>query len=234
MHSRWTAVLLLLAFTCAAVAARALLGERFEPAALVATLREVGASGLAGPVFLLLFGAGTTLFLPAVSFMLVAGVTWGLWPGWAVAWAAANLWAHLHFLVGRALGRERLLAFLARRGLGRVHRELEAGGVWATVILRQLPLPFVGVNVAAGASPLTWRAWALGNVLGLLPNVLVYTHLAATLADGLEAQGLAALGRSPQAVGRALLAAAGVVAFALVSRWLAARGRRRADVGRPE
>ena len=84
------------------------------------------------------------------------------------------------------------------------------------VMLRQVPLPFLLVNLAGGASPMRWRDWALGNALGLIPNCLIYTQLAAALADGVE-------GAREAAMYRVLAAAAGAIALGLVSRWLQRR-----------
>lgn len=217
---------LLGAFIAAALVLNRLYGDRFEPQALVQFLRALGTRGWAIPAFIGLFGAATTLFAPALSMVVVAGVTWGFWPGWLVVWATANLWANLQFLAGRLIGRERLKAALARRGLTRVLRELEHGGVLATVMIRQLPLPFVGVNVAAGATPIRWRRWALGNLFGLLPGTVVVSQLASSLADGVE-------GARREAGVRVLIAGALVVAVALGSRlavaWWARRSAERAD-----
>jgi uncharacterized membrane protein YdjX (TVP38/TMEM64 family) len=182
--------LVLLALLGAFIAAGALLrwgyGERLEPRLLVQFLRELGGRGWALPAYVLLFGVATTLLTPALSLVVVACVTWGFWPGVLIVWLTENLWANLGFAVGRLLGRERLEAALARRGLLRVLRELEHGGVLATIVVRQLPLPFVGVNVAAGATPLRWFRWAVGNALGLLPGVLVVGRLASSLAEGMD------------------------------------------------
>lgn len=217
---RLTLLALLGAFIAAAIAFHRIFGDRLEPRALVQFLRALGAQGWAIPAFVLLFGVATTFFAPAISLVVVAGVTWGFWPGWLVVWLTENLWANLQFLAGRVIGRERLKAALARRGLTGVLRELEHGGVLATLMVRQLPLPFVGVNVAAGASPLRWHRWAVGNALGLLPGALVFAQLASSLADGVEG--------ARQAAGRqVLLAGALVVALALGTRLLLGWWRRR-------
>jgi uncharacterized membrane protein YdjX (TVP38/TMEM64 family) len=217
---------LLGAFIAAALALRQVFGDRFEPRVLVQFLRELGAEGWAMPVFVLGFGVATAFFAPALSLVVVACVTWGFGPGLLIVWLAENLWANVGFLVGRLLGRERLRGALARRGLTRVLRELEHGGVLATVVVRQLPLPFVGVNVAAGATPMRWWRWAVGNAIGLLPAGLVVGQLAASLADGVEGAREAA-GRQV-AIGAALVIGL-AVGTRLLLGWWARRNAAAAD-----
>ena len=143
-------------------------------------------------------------------------MTWGFWPGWLLVWAAANLWCHAHFFVGRWIAGDALTQWLSRRGAGWLVRELDQGGALTTIMVRQLPLPFPLVNLAAGASPMGWKKWAIGNALGLIPNCLIYTQLAAALADGVD-------GARRTAAMRVVTAAAGVIALGLLSRWLQRR-----------
>lgn len=213
MTRRLKIVSLIVLITAAALVGRLALGDRFEAAKLISFLQAVGSSPAAIPLFLLIFGAATTFFTPAVALMLTAGVVWGFWPGWLVVWIAANVWSNVHFAIGRFFARESVRAWLDARGAQRIVRELEHGGVLATVIVRQLPLPFLVVNLAAGATPVTWPRWVLGNALGLLPNAIIYTQLASALVSGAE-------GAKQEAVVRVVVAAAAIVASSLGLRWL--------------
>lgn len=216
MSLRVKVLLLIVLIVVGAAIGRTWLSSYFEVATLIAALRELGTSGAAIPLYFLIFGVATSLFTPAVALMVASGVTWGFWPGWLLGWGAANVWAHAHFLVGRWIADDALMRWFTRRGAGWLVRELDEGGVLTTVMVRQLPLPFPLVNLAAGASPMRWRKWALGNALGLLPNCLIYTQLAAALADGVE-------GAPEAAAYRVLTAGAGVIALALLSRTLQRR-----------
>lgn len=225
MKRRLVLLGLLGAVIAAAMALRWGLGDRIEPRALVQFLRELGTAGWAIPAYVLVFGVASALFAPALSLVAVASVTWGFERGLLVAWLVENVWSNVHFLVGRLIGRERLKAALARRGVTRVLRELEHGGVLATVVVRQLPLPFVAVNVAAGATPMRWHRWAIGNALGLLPGALVMAQVASSLADGVEGARAAA--------GRQIALGAGlVVALALGTRLLVGWWQRRQPANR--
>ena len=81
-------------------------------------------------------------------------------------------------------------------------------GLWSMVAVRQLPLPFVAVNVSAGASPVRWVHFALGSGLGALGPTIVYTYFATSLIDGVE-------GAKKEAVVKALLAGAAIVLIAV-------------------
>lgn len=223
MSGRWKIAVLLMVLVGGALLGRTILGERFEAGSLVDSLRAFGAGGAAIPLFFLLFGVSTTLLTPAVAMMAAAGVTWGFFPGWVIVWGAANVWAHVQFAVGRWLGAHQLERWLANKGGGFVTRELKNGGVIATILVRQVPLPFIGVNMTAGATALSWRHWVVGNALGLVPNCIIYTQLAAAIADGVQ-------GAKEQAAIRALLSGAGIFIVGLFFRWLQRKFQPRDDL----
>ncbi|MDP3155133.1 MAG: VTT domain-containing protein [Archangium sp.] len=216
MSSRAKLLLLIVLIAAGAVIGRSSLGAHFEAATVIATLRSLGNSAAAIPLYFLIFGLATSLFTPAVAMMITAGVTWGFWPGWLVVWGAANVWANVHFLVGRWVAGDELTRWLRQRGAAWLLRELDHGGALTTIMVRQLPFPFPLVNLAGGASPMRWRDWVVGNAVGLVPNCLIYTQLAAALADGVD-------GAKEAAAYRVITAAVGVIALGLVSRWLQRR-----------
>lgn len=210
---------MLLVAVAVGVALRAQWIDAFEPRALVNALKRAGSEAGAVPLFLLLYAVGTSLLLPAVGFGIVAAVVWGYLPGLAVSMVALNAVATGHFFVGRWLGRERVDAFLKRRGWDGV--VLRESGVATVIAVRQIPLPFVAVNLAAGASPLKWWHFAVGSAIGALPPGLVYTYFATALIDGVE-------GARTEAFVKALVGAAGMFTLVVapkVLRWW--RGRQR-------
>jgi uncharacterized membrane protein YdjX (TVP38/TMEM64 family) len=199
-----------------AVIGRTSLGDRFEASTLIGLMRDSGSSAAAIPLYFLLFGVATTLFTPAVAMMICSGVTWGLWPGWVIVWGAGTLWANVHFLVGRWVAGDALKGWLSKRGATWLVNELEQGGVLTTIMVRQVPFPFLLVNLAGGASPMKWRDWLIGNALGLIPNSIIYTQLAAGLADGME-------GAKEKAAIRVITAAIGIFSLSLTTRWIQRR-----------
>jgi phospholipase D1/2 len=174
---------------------------------------NVGKYPWAIPAYIGLFVVASGVLAPAIVFFAVAGAAWGPGAGLSIGFVAVNLAANAQFALGRLLGRDAVNAWLERRGWHRLKNELQARGALSVVMVRQLPLPFVGVNVGFGASAVGWRQFAVGNALGVLPNLSIYTLLASTLANGGE-------GRATQ---YALVAAGAVVLLSLVLRWVAVR-----------
>ena len=196
-------------------------GAQFEPKVLVERLRELGTHPAAIGVFVLLYLVGTTALVPAVAFAIVSAVVWGYGPGLAVSLLALNLVSNVHFWLGRWVGQARVERWLFRRGWsGAVLRE---SGVTTMIAVRQLPLPFVAVNVAAGISPLKWWHFAVGSAIGAVPPTLVYTWFATALVDGVE-------GARTQALLEALAGGALIVLLAVApklwARWRTKRQTR--------
>ncbi len=193
-------------------------GDEFEPKVMVARLRELGAHPASVALFVLAYGVGTSALLPAVGFAIVSAVVWGYFPGMAVSLLALNIVSNVQFLVGRWLGRERVEAWLVKRGWSAA--VLRETGVSTMVAVRQLPLPFLAVNVAAGVSPLKWWHFAVGSAIGAIPPTVVYTWFATALLDGVE-------GARTEALLKALAGGAMMVPIALAPRLWAAWRRRR-------
>jgi uncharacterized membrane protein YdjX (TVP38/TMEM64 family) len=200
-----------MALIALAVVGRASLGGAFEPAQLVARLRAMGSHAAALPAFAALYLVSTSALLPSAVLHVVAGATWGFWGGLWPNLVLANVVGHLHFAVGRWLGRERMRQLLIRRKWTAAIDELERSGVLTVLVLRQTPIPFMATNLVCGASPITWRQFFVGHFIGLLPGVLVSTWFSAALAEGVE-------GAKEEAFFRAALAGGSVVLVAIVTR----------------
>ncbi len=182
-------------------------------------IRQSSSEPWAIPAFAVCYLFGTSVLMPAVSFHVLAGLTWGLGPGLLVSQLGLNLAGNVQFLIGRRLGQKRVTQWLAKKNLSRVEQLVHANGVWGMIAVRQLPLPFVGVNLMAGASPLRWWHFAVGSALGALPGMVVYTWFAAEIYNGVA-------GAKQGALVRALLAGAAMVALAVLPKLLSKlRGR---------
>lgn len=218
----------LMALVTFALVIRAVVGSSFEPQRLVAELRSLGAHGAALPAWAALYLLSTSALLPSAVLHVVAGATWGFWGGLWPNLVMANLVGHLHFAVGRWLGRERMRELLIRRKWTAAISELERSGILTVLVLRQTPIPFMATNLVCGASPITWRQFLIGHFIGLLPGVLVSTWFSAALAEGVE-------GARQEAFTRAALAGGSVVLVAVLTRLVmgAVQRRRAARDGAP-
>lgn len=215
-----------LSLLVAAIAAGLALRQHFalEPRTLLDGLRSVQGHWWSIPAYWGAYLVGTSLFVPAVAFHLAAGATFGFGVASIANLAAVNGAASLHFFVARALGRERVSDFLSRHGFSALEARFQKGAVGAMVAIRFLPLPFAGVNAAAGVSGMRWRDFALGSFIGSLPVTLVYTHLAASLVDGVA-------GARDRALVHVAVAAALILAVTFGPRYVLARLRRRRGAG---
>ncbi len=192
---------------------KARFGTTFDVSALVSRMQQAAQSGWAVPAYGGLFFVGSFLFVPAFVFFALAGATFGMTSGFAVGFLCVNIISNTQFALGRLAGQQRLRAFFERRQWLRALTKSRSEGIWAMLLLRQLPLPFLAVNVGAGASPVRWRHFLVGNALGLLPNSLLYCFFAAQVVAG-----------HTEHIGvTALLVAVGVVTLSLLARWLGGR-----------
>jgi uncharacterized membrane protein YdjX (TVP38/TMEM64 family) len=137
-------------------------------------------SSLAPLVFIVLFFALNTLGLPVPVLSAVGGVTFGLVEGAAITLVAMWATACVQFLLARRLGGEQLRERLGDQ-LGRVGRFLERRGALAVAGGRLLPGPFSELNMAAGLSPLAFRDFAVGTLLGCAPKAAAWSAVGAAL-----------------------------------------------------
>ncbi len=209
MQRRFVPVIFLLVLLGLAIAGRALFGSSFEPKALIETLKQLGGQGGALPIFVGLYVLSTSAFLPSAVLHVVSGAMWGFWGGLWPNLILSNVVGHLHFGLGRWLGRERMRQLLVRRNWTAAISELERSGVVTVLVLRQTPIPFMATNLVCGASPITWRQFLVGHFVGLLPGVLVSTWFSAAVAEGVEGAKEAAFFRAALAGGSLVLVAVG-------------------------
>jgi phospholipase D1/2 len=156
--------------------------------------------------------------VPITLLIVATALVFGPVGAFLYAVSGALLGATLGFWLGRVLGRD-FVRRLAGRRLNHLSRRLARRGLLAVVAVRIIPVaPFTVVNLAAGASHIGFRDFAVGTVLGMLPGILAI----ALFSDRM----LAAL-RQPSAL---TLATLGAVVLAIVAFTYLLRGalRRRA------
>ncbi len=124
-----------------------------------------------------------------------------LWLTIAAGFVLGQLWAIPVSLLGLTLGAVntvllvRFLAGEARRDrLRRRYRRLAAGferdQLTYMILLRLLPLPYFGVNLAAGLSRVSLGAVAFGSMIGSVPSVILYAGFGAGLGSLTEMEAL--------------------------------------------
>lgn len=173
-------------------------------------------------VFALVTGVSVVFFFPGSIVMTAAGATFGLLRGFLIAQVAATLGAGLAFLVSRHVARSRVERWVAKKpAFAAVDHAIGSEG-WKIVLLtRCCPLfPYIFQNYAYGLTRVSFRHYALGSFLGLLPATLIFAYLGSLGRSGAEA---AAGQASPLELSLRVL---GLVATIIVSVYITRISRR--------
>lgn len=165
---------------------------------------------------LLAFAVGTLLFLPITPLVLGTALAFDPLRGFAYAALGALFAAAANYGAGRLLGGAAVQRLSGPR-LEKVARELRANAFRASIVMRLLPVGhFTVLNLLAGSLRIPFRPFVLGNVVGILPGVLVMTLFADRVGQAL---------RSPDA--RSIAFAAGFLVLVGVLLFVARRAAKR-------
>jgi uncharacterized membrane protein YdjX (TVP38/TMEM64 family) len=193
------------------------LGRFDTPEKVAAAAGSLRADPLAFVYVLLAFAIGTLLFFPVTALMLGTTLAFDPLQGFTYAYGGALLGAAVTYWTGRLAGGAALDAMSGPRLLHFGH-ELRTHAFRASVIARFLPVGnFSVINMLSGSMRIPFGSFALGNVVGIAPGVLMFTLFADQIAAAL---------RSPNktnvslAVGGALLVGA---LGLLLKRWVKRR-----------
>jgi phospholipase D1/2 len=104
--------------------------------------------------------------VPVVLLITATGITFGpvLGPVYAMAGCLAS--ASMGFAIGRWMGLRRVEQLGGRR-ISQVSRLLKRNGTLAVFLVRKVPAPFTLANIIVGASPVAYRDFLIGTVLGM-------------------------------------------------------------------
>ena len=172
--TKWARLILFLVLA-AGIALAVIYRDQFNAAALESWIKE---AGLAGPlIFILIYAAGTVLFLPGSVMTLAGGALFGPVFGVFVNLTGATLGAIASFLIARYLAHD----WVARKTGGRIKTLMdgvEAEG-WRFVAFTSLvPLfPFNLLNYALGLTAIKFLHYAVATVIFMLPGAIAYTYL---------------------------------------------------------
>jgi phospholipase D1/2 len=209
------AALLPLAVLVAIVCLRGWVGE-VDAARALGVLRRVQGQWWALPAFFGAYLALVTVLVPAVLLHMAVGAAYGFREALWINLVCFHATANVQFLAARWAGRARVAGFLERRGITRLDQLSNAHGLLGVVLIRFLPIPSVVVAAGLGVSPVRWRDFAAGTLLGAFPYIAVYTYFAAALVEG-------AAGAEREALWRVAAATAVVLALALGTAAVRAR-----------
>ena len=155
--------------------------------------------------------------VPVVLLIAATGIAFGpvLGPLYAMAGCLAS--ASAAFALGRWLGRRRVERWGGPR-IAQITRKVARNGTLAVFLIRKVPAPFALVNVVIGASPIRYREFVIGTVLGMALVVIALAGFSAQLTEFWRDP-------SPAAVARAgAFLAVPLTAALVINRFLRARG----------
>ncbi|MEE9274192.1 MAG: TVP38/TMEM64 family protein, partial [bacterium] len=136
-----------------------------------------GFGPLAPLIFVLFYALATVLLLPGSVLTIAGGLLFGPLLGMPLNVTGATLGATGAFLVARYGGRDMVERFLSGR-LKAFDAKAAENGFRVIFYLRLIPLvPFNGLNLAGGLSPIRLRDYVLATALGILPGAFAYTYL---------------------------------------------------------
>ena len=147
---------------------------------------SVSDSPWALPVCIAIFTFAAFIGVPQWALIAGAVVAFGPLYGFVYSWISAMVSATVDFMIGRAIGAERVRKFggaLVNRMIAMVQRN----GFVTSFMVRLVPTgPFLLVNMAAGVSRMTLPAFLGGTALGIIPKIAAVAFLGQSLIGALE------------------------------------------------
>jgi len=156
------------------------LTEYLHPQVLKAYITNSGP--LAPLVFILAYGVGICLFLPATLFTGVGALLFGTLWGFLYNITGAMVGASGAFFIGRYLGRD-FAASLIGNHLSKYDNKIADKGFTVTLYLRLVFFPFTPMNFGMALTQVSFTQFFWGTLLGILAGGFVMTFFFATMAE---------------------------------------------------
>jgi uncharacterized membrane protein YdjX (TVP38/TMEM64 family) len=158
-----------------AVSLMVILWWRLEMPVTPAALAEVAAP-YRGEWYALLFVVAAfvslgLLLVPVLLLIAATGIAFGPVLGPLYAMTGSLACGAAGFAIGRWLGRHRVERLMGQRA-ARVAERLTRNGTLTVFIIRKVPAPFTLVNIAIGASAVSFRDFLLGTALAMSGGVI--------------------------------------------------------------
>ncbi len=221
MTSRTVARLVLFGLLVGTAVAAFALRDRLDLTRLETVVVSAGALGPL--LYIAIYAAATTLFVPGALFGLAGGVLFG--PVWGTVWnlAGATIGAALSFLIARYLAAD----WVARRAGGFLQRLIagvEAEGWRFVAVTRLAPfVPFNLLNYALGLTRIRFDQYVVASLVCMAPGTAAFTWLGFAGREALAGQ--------TSAIQNSLLALGLLALLAFLPRFVRRLRARAADRG---
>lgn len=152
-------------------------------------------------IFVFVVGGVSGVF-PQFLMIGVAGIVFGAAMGFVVSWTGTMIACAIGFWLGARFGADLLKRFGGRKA-NLLSRKVGEHGILATIVMRNVPSgPFIVVNMAAGASDISFAKFMIGSGIGSIPKM---AFVSITAAQSVELLNKPDLGSILTIVGVALL-----------------------------
>jgi uncharacterized membrane protein YdjX (TVP38/TMEM64 family) len=147
----------------------------------------IESKGIYAPlIFMGAYALLTVCFVPGAPLTLLGGALFGSFLGTLYTIIGASLGALGAFLISRII-RGKLPSAqstsIVRMQLEKYDARIKQNGFLTVLFLRFVPLfPFNGLNYALGLTSVSFRAYAWGTVLGIIPGTFAYTYFGDSIA----------------------------------------------------
>jgi uncharacterized membrane protein YdjX (TVP38/TMEM64 family) len=134
--------------------------------------------------FVALFLVIGLFMLPGATLLSVfSGAVFGLPLGPLLVSLGSTFGAVVAFFVARYILRDWVEARFGEK-LAPIHEGLCENDIHFMLVLRLVPFfPFFLVNIAMGVSPISWKVFLVGTLLGKLPAIWIYANAGSHLAN---------------------------------------------------
>jgi len=153
--------------------------------------------GAIGPVVVVLtYILCTVLFVPGSAITIGSGTLFGLQTGFIVVVLGANLGALCSFLLARSFLRDKVARWAAGNAKFRsLDQAIGQQGFKMVLLTRLSPVfPFVLLNYFLGLTAVRTGAYALANLLGMLPATFLFVYIGAAARDAIAGEAAASAG----------------------------------------
>lgn len=160
---------------------------RFTPVKGFLTKEALGhflkSAGFWAPlIFMLVYMAGTCLFVPGTLLTALGAAIFGAYWGFLYVWVGAMIGASAAFWIGRTMGREFASSLIGDR-LKKYDDAIERNGFATVLYLRLVYFPFTAMNFGMGLTKVRFWDYFLGTGLGILVGTFIFTFFVGTLKE---------------------------------------------------
>ncbi|MBS4539519.1 TVP38/TMEM64 family protein [Clostridium sp. D2Q-11] len=161
------------------------LKDHIQISTLVSFLIEIKGNPYAPIIYVIIYMVAVAFALPGIPLTLISGPLFGLWWGTLLVLIGANLGAQITFLISRYLGKDVVEKLIRTDGfVYKISNKVKENGLMVMLYIRILPIfPYNVINYLMGMTPIKYRDYTLGSILGMIPGTFIFVYLSTTATN---------------------------------------------------